>query len=510
MVSIPRMIQRSSQWFADDLAIVFGEKRFTFRETNARVNRLANGLSALGIKKGDRIVSMMNNCHQRVEIEFALCKKGFVGVNLNARNSEQECSYIINHSEAKALIFAGEFRGIVEKIKRDIPSVRDVIFLSPQDDNEYEALLKKSSASEPQDELADDDLLALAYTSGTTGKPKGVMLTHKCRHAMVLNMLMERDIRVGDVMVHVGPMSHATGTYVLPHYLRGATNIIHSHFDPEDFLATVEKERVTTVMMVPTMVIRLLSCDLKKYNLKSLRKIMYGAAPMPVERLKEAIQMFGNIFSQGYGLTEAPMTVATLKERDHFVSGAEKLIRRLGSVGRPYINVNVKIADDDGKEMPVGEVGEILVKSDHLMAGYWRDPEATREVLKGGWLYTGDVGKFDDNGFLYIVDRKKDMLISGGYNIYPKEVEDAIYKQPAVKEVAVIGIPDPEWGESVMAVVVLKEGMKATQEDIINACKDELAGYKKPRSVEFVPELPKNPTGKIEKKSLREKYSGAK
>jgi long-chain acyl-CoA synthetase len=320
-------------------------------------------------------------------------------------------------------------------------------------------------------------------------------------------MLIERDIREGDVMVHVGPMSHATGTYVLPHYLKGGTNIIMTHFDPDDFLSTVEKERVTTVMMVPTMVIRLLSCDVKKYNLKSLRKIMYGAAPMPVARLKEAIQIFGNIFSQGYGLTEAPMTVATLKERDHFVEGKEELTRRLSAAGRPYLTVDVKIVDDDGQELPAGEAGEIIIKSDHVMGGYWKDPEATQESIRQGWLFSGDVGKFDEKGFLYIVDRKKDMLISGGFNIYPKEVEDAIYKHPAVKEVAVIGIPDAEWGESVQAVVVLKEGMKATPADIIDTCKDHLASYKKPRSVEFIDELPKNPYGKIQKKVLQEKYS---
>jgi acyl-CoA synthetase (AMP-forming)/AMP-acid ligase II len=302
-------------------------------------------------------------------------------------------------------------------------------------------------------------------------------------------------------------LSHASGAYVLPFWVSGAKNVIMEHFDIDDFFKTIQDEKITTLQLVPTMVVRLLNHpSLKKYDLSSLRSITYGAAPMAEDKIKEAIKVFGPVLSQGYGQVEAPMTICLLKREDHVSDGSPEQAKRLLSVGKPYPDVEVKIVDDDDNEMPTGEVGEIIVRSDHQMKGYWRNEEQTKIALKNGWVHTRDMGYMDELGYVYLVDRKGDMIISGGFNIFPREIEELLNNHPSVLEVAVVGVPDEEWGEAVKAMVALKTGKEATEKELIEYCKKTLTGYKRPKTIDFLPELPRNTTGKIDKKTIKAKY----
>jgi acyl-CoA synthetase (AMP-forming)/AMP-acid ligase II len=305
----------------------------------------------------------------------------------------------------------------------------------------------------------------------------------------------------------MGPVTHASGSMILPHILRGAKVVILSSFDVKALLETIQKERITTLYLVPTMIVMLLANpDLKKYDLSSLKNIRYGASPISPEVLKKAIEVFGNVFVQGYGLTEGMMPLTLLLKEDHILDGTEKKLKRLSSIGREVNVASVRIMDDEGKILPPGQIGEIVVQSDQVMKGYWKKPEATAETLRGGWLHTRDMGYMDEDGYIYLVDRKDDMIVSGGFNIYPKEVEDVLYSHPAVLEAAVFGVPDEKWGEAVKATVSLRPGMQATEEEIIEHCKKHLASYKKPKSVDFMKELPKSLYGKILRRQLKEPY----
>jgi long-chain acyl-CoA synthetase len=294
---------------------------------------------------------------------------------------------------------------------------------------------------------------------------------------------------------------------VLPYFIRGATNVLIPEFKPAIVFETIEREGVTVLKLVPSMLYQLLDAPEKsRYDLSSLHSIIYGGSPIAVPRLKEAIQFFGRKLVQLYGQAEAPMCISTLSRLDHVVEGSEDAVKRLSSAGKPCVNVEVRIVDENGKDRDTGEVGEVIVRGDHLMQGYWKLPEATADTLKKGWVYTGDMGYFDSAGFIFLVDRKRDVIISGGFNIYPKEIEDAIISHPQVKEVAVIGVPDEKWGEAVKALVVPIEGVEIKEEEIIDHCRHHLAGFKKPKSVEFLKTLPRNPYGKVQKTVLREPY----
>lgn len=501
----------TAQRFGDRTAVVCGQRRLTFRDLNAEVNRLAHALLAIGLHPGDRVGILQPNCHQFILALFAVQKAGLVAVCLNTRYSSREDAFILNDCDARALIVAGECAGMIEPIRAELSSVQHYLCTSGEAEGMLNTttLLARQPSHEPDIEVEEHALVRLWYTSGTTGHPKGVMVTHAIhwQQLKIFFLNMEVAISAGDAMLHVGPMTHASGNYILPHFLRGACNVILPRFDPTLVLETVAREHITMLHVVPTMLVRLLDvAERGTFDVRSLTRINYGAAPMPVPVLRRAIRVFGSIFRQHYGLSEAVQPVTLLFPEEHVVEGPAHEVRRLASAGRPALGVEVRVVDEEGRDVSPDHVGEIVVRGPHVMQGYWKLPEATLEALRDGWLHTKDMATVDAEGFIYLVDRKDDLIISGGFNIYPREVEEALYTHPAVHEAVVFGVPDAEWGESVMALVVCNDGQLITGEALVGHCRQHLASYKKPRFIQFVPELPKSAVGKVLRRELKAQY----
>lgn len=510
------MLSRSAAAYSDHLAIVHGDLALTYREFNERVNRVASALRQLGLEPGDRVAIFSPNRAEILEVLFATWKAGLVAVPMNFRLHHDEVRYILNHSEAKVLVYAGVFQDAIDRIAGDLSATHIAVCLDElvgkgrqafQTVLDYCELLERGDDAEWVEPVDGDDLAWLFYTSGTTGRPKGAMLTHRILLLMALNVCADiYPFGHDDIGLHAAPLTHGSGLYALPLIAKGGTNVILDapRFDPEAVFASIEKYQVTVLpFMAPTMVKRLIESEARtKYDLRSLRCIIYGGAPMYVEDLIAGLKAFGPVFAQIYGQGECPMTITGLSREEHDLNRPE----RLASAGTARLGVQVRIQDDDGNELPRGTVGEIAVRGDLVMKGYWRNPEATNDTIVNGWMRTGDVGYMDEQGYLYILDRTKDMIISGGNNIYPREVEEVLLRHPAVQEACVFGVPDREWGEAVKAVVVLRQGHAATEEELIAFCRNHLASYKKPQSVDFVEELPKNAYGKVLKRELRAKY----
>ncbi len=497
--------------YPDRTAIIFQDQRLTFRELNVRSNKLGNALLSIGLQKGRKVAVLLNNCVELVESLYGIPMIGLAVVPLNARQSAQEHAYILNDSEADALIVGANLWPVIDPILPDLPHLKQVIIVSGNRDNalNYKNLVEKQPETLPEIVVNEDDLDRIQYTSGTTGKPKGAVGTFRITYNRLVNTLLNLDqpILPTDVNLNIGPLTHAAGLMMSSYAIRGAANVILDKFDIDLVLQTIEKEKVTAVLLIPTMLnMILMHPNLRSYDLRSLKRIWYGTAPMSPEKLKEAITIFGNIFRQNYGLTESPQPITYLGPEDHIIDGTEKEQRRLASAGKPALGVAVKIVKDDSSAIKPGEVGEILIQTNQLMKEYWKHPEATAEAFREGWFHTGDMGTIDEDGFIFIMDRKHDMIISGGFNIYPREVEDAIMTHPQVAEAAVVGVPDDIWGESVKAFVVAKPGDLVSEEEVIQVCKKQLASYKKPKSVEFVLDLPKNAYGKVLRKVLKEPY----
>ena len=514
-MTVKTLIERAVIQYQERTALVFGSKRLTFQELNQRANRLANGLLAQGLSKGDRIGMLMNNCREFVEIDLALAKTGLVRVPLNARLTGADHEYTLNDSTSETLIYGQEHEDVVNRIRGRVPSVKKYVRISrdagPADNPsalDYANLIDRNSPDDPGVTVTEDDLHTLFYTSGTTGQPKGVMLTQKSWANVVVNLITDY-VPEGqdDVLLNTQPLSHGAGFFVLPYFIRGGVNVLIPWFKPETVFETIEREKVTVLKLVPVMLYHLIdSPGRDRFDLSSLKKIIYGGSPIATPRLIEAIKFFGPKLVQLYGQAEAPMCISYLPRKDHIIEGPPEDVGRLNSAGKPCTNVGVRIVDDQGRDLPTGSVGEVIVRGEHMFVGYWNKPRETAETLKDGWVHTGDLGYFDSRGFIFLVDRKKDMIISGAFNIYPKEIEDVIAAHPKVQEVAVIGIPDEKWGEAVKAVIVPQSGEDVSQEEIIDFCADRLAGFKKPKSVDFIDQLPRNPYGKVLKTELRQPY----
>jgi acyl-CoA synthetase (AMP-forming)/AMP-acid ligase II len=503
-------LSRSAQYFRNRTAIVCSGKSRTYADIEANSNRVANGLLGLGLAKGDRVAIVCSNCVEYMETDFALYKSGLVRVAINPMLSPSEVAHIIKDSGAKAVVVTEKLANLVLSSGKPLDGVDHTICVDGAFDQmmHFTTLLENPKSFSCPWELDEEDTAMLFYTGGTTGVPKGAIHTHESIGHVITNLQAEFwHLKQSDIILAGGSMAHANGFRAMVSFLQGAKFIIPDHFDPLDILKIVQHERVTILSTVPTTLIRLCNCEeIWQHDISSLRLVTYGAAPMPTDRLKEAIGIFGNRMAQSYGQAEALMAISVLNPDDHVINGDEAAMARLASAGRPYMINEVRIVDKQDQEVPRDEVGEVVVRSKIVMKGYWQNPDASKEALKDGWIHTGDLGRMDADGYLFLVDRKKDMIISGGYNIYAREVEDIIHAHPSVSEAAVIGVPDENWGESIKAIVILKPGETATQADIITFCRLHLASFKKPKSVEFVDALPRTSVGKISKKDLRAPY----
>ncbi len=511
-MNVGTLFTKSARTYPERLAIVYGDYELTYRQANERINKLANAFTRLGIRKGQNVAILLHNCPEFIETLFACFKVGIGTVPINFRLHPKECSFIIDNSEAVAVILGDDFRDSLYALKHEMPGVKNYICITDPLEGmlQYEKLLEGQLPTFADADVERNDLAWLFYTSGTTGQPKGAMLTHHNLMTMTMNFFSDM-ISLGpdDVILHAAPLSHGSGLYGIPNVAKGAANVVlHiKTFDPKTVFETIQRRRVTNMFAAPAMIKRLvISPEIDKYDLSSIKCIHYGGAPIYVEDLKEAVKKFGQVFVQLFGQAESPMTISYLRKEEHLLEGTEEQMKRLTSAGIPRTDVEVKIFDENDKELPAGKMGEIVVRGEVVMKGYWRNPQATADTLRGEWLHTGDLGIMDERGYVYILDRVKDMIISGGENIYSREIEDVILRHPAVHEVAVIGVPDETWGEAIKAIVALKEDQQATKEDIINFCKEHLASFKKPKSVEFIDAIPKNPYGKVLKRELREKY----
>ena len=497
--------------------MVFEGKRQTYTQTNGRVNRLANALAGLGVAKGDRIAVLQVNCNQYVETYFAAAKLGAITVPLNFRARQDELGYMLENAEAKVLMTGDRYLDISRTMLPQLPSVNHGITLDSKQPDMlyYEDMLNSSSPDEVFTEIDDDDVTILVYTAGTTGRPKGVPLRHSGFAAYVLDNVDPPNPDIDEKNLLTVPLYHVAGLQaMLAAVYGGRTLVLMRQFVTREWLETVQREQVTRAMLVPTMLKRVIDHpDFAKHDLSSLRVITYGAAPMPLEVIKKAIELFPGVnFINAFGQTETASTITTLGPEDHIIEGTEeekdkKLKRLTSSIGRPMPDVEMKIIDEEGNDLPIVEIGEIVARGPRLMSGYWKDADKTAKTMtKDGWLRTGDMGYMDEDGYVFLAGRGDDMIIRGGENISPEEVENALYAHPAVEEVAVIGVADPEWGQEPKAIVALKKGQTATAEELMEFCRERLASFKRPRSVVFVDTLPRTSTGKILKRTLREQY----
>jgi acyl-CoA synthetase (AMP-forming)/AMP-acid ligase II len=501
----------------DRAAISFEGKKYTFAELSERVNRLANALLGLGIGKGDVVAILQVNCSQFTEAYYAVAKIGGIFEPLNFRAKQDELTYMLDNSEAKVLLVGERYVGMVNSMCPDLPSLKHCISLDGKQEGMlyYEDLLTSASADEVFSDIADDDTTILMYTAGTTGLPEGVPLPHNRFSVYMLQNVNPADPDTEETNILTVPLYHVAGIQaMLAATYGGRTLAMMRQFDVDEWMETVQREKANRAMLVPTMLKRVIDHpEFDKYDISSLKVITYGAAPMPFEVIKKAIEVLPGVnFINAFGQTETASTITSLGPEDHVIKGTEeekeKKLRRLtSSIGRPMADVEMKIIDEDGNDLPLGGVGEIVAKGPRVMGGYWKDAEKTAKTMtKDGWLRTGDMGYMDDEGYFYLAGRGDDLIIRGGENISPEEVENVLYAHPAVEEAAVIGIPDPEWGQEPLAVVVLKKGMTATAEDIMEFCRQKMSSFKKPRSVVFIDELPRTSTGKVLKRVLRDQY----
>jgi long-chain acyl-CoA synthetase len=511
-MNLGEILAASARLRPDRTALVWhdGEERRNYGELNARADAIAAGLvSELGVGRDQRVAVMMANGPDLLETMYAVWKSGATLAPLNARFTPEEIEYHVSDSEARVFVVGPEFVDTVRGLRDRLTGVESLVLPTEEEgkDVSLAGLLTRHMGQSPPDPGTDDgDVAWIAYTSGTTGRPKGAMLSHGCLTFVAVSWLADlQRLEPEDVGLLAAPLTHGAGIMSLAFTMKGCTQVLLHGFDIARFLDTIAAEGVTHTWLVPTQVKMILDHPaLEGADLSSLKTIVYGGAPMHVEHLKEAVTRIGPVFVQLFGQTETPMTATYLRAQDHVIDGSAD--QQLASCGYVRSGMEVRILDEEGRPLPVGETGEICVRGPALMNGYWNRPEATAETIRGGWLYTGDVGRFDDQGYLYILDRSKDMLISGGLNVYPREIEEVLARHPGISEVAIIGVPDEKWGEAVKAMVVRSPGAELTEKEVIDFAGDNLAGYKKPKSVDFIEALPKTTYGKIDKKALRAPY----
>jgi acyl-CoA synthetase (AMP-forming)/AMP-acid ligase II len=510
LTTLKDLVDRNARFHGDGLFQVFGEQRQTFREFADRARRLASALHSGGLRVQDRVAILAMNCAEYLEVYGVGEVAPFVVAPVNFRLAAPEIRHVIQDAGPAVLFFEKQYEATVAGLRDQLPSVLRYICIghdAPEWAEDYERVIAQGSPDGPPLEVLPEHLHAIVYTSGTTGRPKGAMLTHAGFLALIADWARELDADAGDKILlsmpffHVGARSQGgAATYA------GGTLVVLRSFDARAVVTTIQAERITQLHLAPTLVQQVLDLpDQDQFDLSSLKTLNYAAAPMPVTVLKRALQRFGRIMINGFGQTEGAGTV--LKKFYHRPDGDERDLRRLGSVGQATTATRVTILDENDVEVTPGTIGEICFRGPSVMAGYWNNSPATIETLRNGWLHTGDVGCMDEDGFVYLVDRKKDMIVSGGENIYSREVEEAMMAHPAVADAAAIGVPDPRWGEAVLGVVVAKPGQDVRPDELIAHCRRLIAGYKCPKRIEYVAQLPRLPSGKISKVTLREQFA---
>lgn len=511
-MNVAGQLARAELQHGDSEAIRFGASSVTYAELSERARRLGRALGEQGLEPGDRVALLQANGVEMVESMYGAWMAGMTIVPINSRTHAREAAYVVENCEARAVIYGEEHEdGLLAALGR--PEAVRMISLGAGDRaHSYEELLSAAAPLERPVEVEAGETAWLFYTSGTTGRPKGAMLSHRNLRQMILSHLADvRSFESGEPVLHAAPLSHGSGCVLLSCVARGARNVIFPgrSFDGEKVLETVREEGTRSIAFVaPTQIVVLNRAAAAAGGAGDLplESVCYGGAPMFAEDLRDAMALFGPVFVQIYGQGEAPMTISVLAISDHvrFEAGGDD---RIGSAGVPRTDVEICVAGEDGAELPCGARGEVMVRGDVVMSGYWDNREATDAALSDGWLRTGDIGLIDETGYLHLLDRSKDMIISGGNNIYPREVEEALLLMPEIHATAVIGVPDPYWGESVHALVVPEDGATLTEEAVIEHCRGVLSSYKKPQSVEFLDELPTNAYGKVLKRELRAERS---
>lgn len=511
-VTVASLFERSYRVFSERPAVLAVDgATMTYRQLGEQVHRLVGGLHSLGLEPGDRILLLVGNHPWFFPIDQALFVGGFVRSSLSIRLHLREVEHIANDCGARAIVADAKWAARLVEARDRIPHVEHIIVTTGtmEGTTPLDQVALAGTADPPTQLPNPQDPAALLYTSGTTGAPKGATLSHANWVAMVRNSMVELPpIHHRDVLLHVAPLSHLSG-YVGPTYFaRGAAHVPLAQFEPREVLDTIASQQITATALVPTMLnLLLLEAEERPADISSLRTVIYGASAIAPDRLARAIKVFGEVFVQFYGLSETPMPLTALGQRDHQFDPDGPVPERLRSAGRVNPFVDLRLVDLDGREVTPGEIGEIQVRGDTVMLGYWGQPDATREMVDSdGWAATGDLGRMDDQGYVTIVDRKNDMIVTGGYNVYPSEIENVISTLPEVQEVAVIGVPDERWGEALKAVIVVRPGHELDAEAVVGVCGENLASYKKPRSVDFVDELPKTGSGKIMRRRIRDRY----
>ena len=492
----------------DRVAMHFDEELTTYGQLEERSNRIANGLLAAGIEPQDRIALLDKNAPTFYELLLGAAKRNAVLVPVNYRLAPPEVAFVLNDAAAELLFVSAEYVDLIESIRDQLTTVKKIIALDTPHHNweRFKDWRDRQPDTDPLVQASADDTALQLYTSGTTGFPKGVELTNSNLMAAMRTGVKRWGYKPDDISLACIPFYHVSGCcWGLAALCTGAKLVLVRNVVPEALLTLIETERVTRTLLVPAIILFLTQTPaIATTDLSSLQQISYGASPIPAELLKQAMPLFKCNFAQAYGLTETTGGITSLPASDHINPRGD----RLKSCGKPLPGVEIRVVDPYGEDCPSGGVGEIICRTDQNMKGYWKRPEATAKVLRDGWFYTGDAGYLDQDGYLFVHDRIKDMIVSGAENIYPAEVESALFAHPAVADVAVIGVPDEKWGETVKAVVVLAaaEKGKLTAETLISFARERIAGYKVPRSIDFVDELPRNGSGKLLKRELRKPY----
>lgn len=503
-------LEQRARYYGQQPAYTQGQRSISHGQLLASARQIASAIYGRGLRHQDRVGILSMNSIEFGEIMAATQWAGFILAPVNFRLAAAEVASIIRDGGPRLLFFERQYQAVIEGLRAELPSVDHYICIDGETPwaPSLASFRAEGDRQGPPLRSREEDICCLIYTSGTTGKPKGVIWGHREYRQLVQVDTWLCDMQEPDSTLIVMPMFHLGGMVIsLSQHVRGGCACLQRQFEPLEVLKAIEQEKLTILLLAPTMVQMVLEHPyVAEADLSSVRTIIYSAAPMPVPVLKRAIDVFkGCGFVNLFGQSEICMF--SLSAQNHFPDGTEQQKKRLGSVGKPYPNLLAKVVDDDGNECPTGQAGEILARSSAMFRGYWNNHAATLQTLRDGWCHTGDMGRFDEDGFLYLVDRKKDMIITGGENVYSREVEEALLAHPAISECAVIGVPDPKWGESVCAIVTFKTGQRASEEQIIEHCRSLIASYKKPRSVRVIDELPKLVTGKVNKLELRARYA---